>query len=433
MTRQSTFKKQIRARMAKTGERYAAARMALLRRAALGGDLPAGYPTGAPMLTDLGPLSAALAQAGVVDPGTGAPFTEARLFGLSGGPGFMVFLFQYAGLPPMLTLTCRSFSLPGPVIDRALEHAGVAVERVETGSARKAAAALDAVLDEGRVAHVAVDQARLPWLGLDPRWRGQWPRHVNVVARRPGGWLVHDQGLFALGDAELAEARAGVKKAKHRLLAIRGPGAGDPVAATRRALSFFAHNQRHAPYSSFANNFGLAGLARLARDMADAGTQKGWARIFDTGPLAFRALWRTWECVNLELTAPAGGRPLFAEFLEEAADQLGSPDLVEAAALARESGSVFEALADRALAAGGDRLAQAVALSEDIDEALRSGAADAGQRVRALREARTALADEAELSAEARREAFDGLADDVTRIAAIEERLVEAVERAMSG
>ena len=431
MTRQSTFKKRIRARMQKTGERYATARQVLLdaARQPLPASAPEPYPDEAPVLTDLGPLRAALTHAGVVDPATGAPFSEARLFGLSGGPGFMAFVFQYAGSPPMLTFTCRSFSLPGPVVERALQHAGIVVDAVQTGSARRAADALAASLEGGRVAHVAVDQAQLPWMAMDPAWRGQWPRHVNVVGQQPDGtYLVQDQALWTLAADALVSARAGVRKAKHRQLTVSDSSqVADPVAATQAALAFTAQNQRQAPWAQYANNFGLAGLLRLCERMRSH-RKEGWQKVFATGPYAFRALWRTWECLHVELTAPAGGRPLYARFLDEAASLPGLDGLGEVAERVVASGEAFEAWADTAAEAGGALMEEAIQLSDDLDEALRSGDSDAPEQVGQIRAERRALPGRCDLDEAGRKAAFDALGACVERVHACELAWVDALE-----
>jgi len=58
MTKQSSFKARVRARMAKTGERYAAARFALLKTRDSGGDTPAGATAQAgTLIADLGALA----------------------------------------------------------------------------------------------------------------------------------------------------------------------------------------------------------------------------------------------------------------------------------------------------------------------------------------------------------------------------------------
>src|SRR5690606_5148594 len=186
MTRHASFKRKVRARMAKTRERYAAARQALLGHVAgsrEGPALPAvpGYRFVDGLEQDLALLAGALAQAGVVDPLTGAQFSETRLFGLSGGIGFISFLFEYQGHPPMLTFVCRSWSMPEPVVARALEHAGVGHVRSESGSAAVARKFLDEALERGAAVHATIDYASLPSSGMPSLWAGGMPRQANVV------------------------------------------------------------------------------------------------------------------------------------------------------------------------------------------------------------------------------------------------------------
>ncbi|MCA9694455.1 MAG: BtrH N-terminal domain-containing protein, partial [Myxococcales bacterium] len=340
MTRQSTFKSKIRARMRKTGERYAAARLALLsQREPTSAPIPIpplpGYQFAPGVEPDLGLLTAALAQAGVIDPMTGAPFTEARLFGLSGGIGFMYFLFEYQGHPPMMTFTCRSWSMPEPVITRALTHAGIEAARSETSSAKVASAFVDDALAEGRVIHLTADAASLPSAGVPELWIGQLPRQLNVVGVQGDDVLVDFNAPIVLSRALLARARAACRKEKHRAWTFpKGQAKAAPVAATRAAVRATARSFVEAPYKGFAGNFGLAGLEKAARLCADPKDKKGWARVFHSGPLAYRALYRTWECATLELTPPAGGRSFYAQFLRDAAARCDLPALAEAAALA---------------------------------------------------------------------------------------------------
>src|SRR5690606_12929199 len=83
MTRQASFKQKVRARMEKTGERYAAARQALLRQPRGGSSRTSwttvpDYEFARGLEPDHALLASALAQAGVVDPASGEPFSETR-------------------------------------------------------------------------------------------------------------------------------------------------------------------------------------------------------------------------------------------------------------------------------------------------------------------------------------------------------------------
>ena len=99
MTTRKSFKRLVRARMAKTGERYATARRHVI---ANGSREPTARPTVASSrlhLTGNVPATTALrvllTAAHVRAPHTHAPFTEAMLFGVAGGIGIGVFSFLY--------------------------------------------------------------------------------------------------------------------------------------------------------------------------------------------------------------------------------------------------------------------------------------------------------------------------------------------------
>ena len=411
--------------MQKTGERYAAARLALLQKQ---GPVPA--PKGAPTLEgytalsgvhpDTALLASALMHSGAIDPATGKPFTETKLFGLSGGIGFMYFLFEYAGHPPMLTFNCRTWTTPWPVIGKALDHAGITYELHETGGAAGAAKRLEETLAAGRVAQVTADYASLPWSGMAKEWRGQMGRQMNVVGRTEEGWVVDTGTLHVLDDKTMREVRGAVKKEKNRLLTFApGTAKTESTQAVHVALKHTAHTFRNAPYKNFASNFGLAGLAKAEELIGGTKGAKTWSKVFDSGPFAFRALQRVFECAMLELTPPAGGRPLYAEFL----DEVGGHE--KAARHVRKSGEGFEALADTAIEAGGALMTEALQLTERIDELRRNGVGDQTPELLAQREA---LCERCDLDAEARADVFGKLAALFGEIRTHETAFVETLE-----
>src|ERR1700741_2975430 len=86
MPREKNFKKLVRARAAKTGESYTAARAHFVTP-----------PPGPATDPDAGALTRALAAAGGVNPRSGQAYTEAFVFGLGGGIGFQYMVFVYEG------------------------------------------------------------------------------------------------------------------------------------------------------------------------------------------------------------------------------------------------------------------------------------------------------------------------------------------------
>src|SRR5690606_33689688 len=221
------------------------------------------------------------------------------------------------------------------------------------------------------------------------------------------------------------------KKEKHRAFTfVPGPATADPLAATVAAIRFTARNLVEAPYRNFASNFGLAALERQARLCTDRKDKRGWPRVFGSGPLACLALYRPWEGITLELTAPAGGRALYAEFLDEAATLPGLESLLAAADLARQSAEQFSAMAD-AIVATDPAVAEAVELSEEIDALHRAGEsedgasdlASLGERASALRAQREAATTRCELDAAGREAAFAMVGEGFAAIHRIETEL----------
>jgi hypothetical protein len=433
MTKNASFKKKIRDRMKKTGERYAAARLALLQQSKSAAppksaEMLAGYELVRGVHDDTALLAKAMSQSGVVDPATKMAFTEAKLYGLTGGIGFMYFLFEYKGHPPMLTFNCRTWTMPGPLLERALGHAGIEAEVTQTGAAKTAQKKLDVALDQGKVAHLTVDLATLPWAGVPEIWKGQMPRQLNVIGRAGEDYLVDVGGPRVITAADLAAARAAARKEKHRQVTFAaGTAATAPLEAARAAMGYTAKSYVEAPFKNFQNNFGLKGMRKAATLMGDAKDKKSWSKVFSTGPFAFRALLRTWECATLELTAPAGGRPFYGQFLREVAQLRGLAGAKKAGALADESGELFAQLSEDALELGGKDVRRATELSEEIEELRRSDDANTADLVRAASAERDALADGYEMGAEARMGAFARLAERMAAIAEVEEKLADAL------
>jgi hypothetical protein len=95
------------------------------------------------------------------------------------------------------------------------------------------------------------------------------------------------------------------------------------------------------------------------------------------------ALRRVHACLELQYTGPSATRPLYADFLDEAAIVLGESGLTRAAALFRTSAEHWSAVASRALAAaesadgdaGGSALLGELAEGVDAARVAEQGAA----------------------------------------------------------
>ena len=146
MTTDKAFKRVVRARMAKTGERYAAARRTLVEGAAdghhAGPTADAATPTSYRMRGGLHPETATLANVlanqGVVSGLTGEPLTEAAILGIGGGLGAFYILWEFKSHgEPVLTLGFRNQpqypSIPGWTA-KTLDRLGIEPDLHETGA-----------------------------------------------------------------------------------------------------------------------------------------------------------------------------------------------------------------------------------------------------------------------------------------------------------
>jgi hypothetical protein len=401
MTTQSDFKARVRERMARTGERYAAARAVLIAQANPRPEAPSaavrllpGYDRVGGIHAESAMLANVLRHAGVVAPHTGRPFEESFLFGLAGGIGFMYFAFEYKNLPPMLSVVLRSDSYPDAFVRRGLERSGATLDWHETGSGTQAARHLDDALAADRSAICVTDITGLPWYGMPIEYRGFAPHFAAVVGRGDGVLALDDRAArpLVISRAAFAEARAGYRKGRHRLVTVAPVGhkaraaAIDPKEVVLEAIRATARGFHEAPYAGFGSNFGLRGLEKWARLIGDSRDSKGWRRLLAEDRALAAALTRMYEGIEVEFTAPAGGRPLYAAFLEEAADVVGRPALHGAAEIYRSAGERWSAFARATLPETEptlDAIRQAVDRRVENIDALGEAAAEPNRAARA--------------------------------------------------
>ncbi|HZM77623.1 MAG TPA: DUF4872 domain-containing protein [Candidatus Limnocylindrales bacterium] len=353
MTEHRHLKQRVRERMARTGETYSTARRHLLARTErdrLPDGLVPGYDVFGPGPHRASSLVARLLrQAGHLAPHTGQPFTDAMVCGLGGGIGFMYAIFEYAKIPPLITIVAQHH--PRPWLPAVLDRLGIGFDEGHSASTQRAMEALHGGLTRERAVYCLVDRGGLPWYEASPALSSD-PYPV-VVAGADGGALFvddRDESPHALPEEEFAVAWARHKKGRHHRVTVRGPEtAVDLPAAIRSALATtVAHLTGPVLGNSFDANFGFSGMARFAQQLRDGRTKSGWARRFaEPGAFAW-ALLRLHDCLEVEYTAPGATRPVYAEFLDEAAGVLDQPALGEAAAVLRESSRNWSRLADLA-------------------------------------------------------------------------------------
>src|SRR5262245_11794474 len=242
MTTRKCFKQVVRARMAKTGERYAAARRALLAadegerrtpaRDASEQTTPTGYRLRGGLSPNTATVANVLADRGVASGLTGRPLSEAMVLGVGGGlgAGYILWEFKARG-GAILTLGFSNRwqypSIPG-WFGTTLERLGVEAELHETGGAKRGREDLDGILAAGEPAIAFVDEQAIGTWG-QPDERSGYSGYPVVVSGRTdaGAYLVDDRGASPLvvSAETMAAARGRIGSWRHRFIRLR-PAAG---------------------------------------------------------------------------------------------------------------------------------------------------------------------------------------------------------------
>ena len=305
MTRNSDFKRRVRERMAKTGERYTAARRQLLLTEA--GSAPAQPP-------DTRGIDAATTAFRLLLEHANVWLDERQLLLAGGGIGIGVFTFSYPDFSTLFIAGRHLWHDDLAYLQGLAERIGVSLEVRETGSRKRAASDLLELLEQGPVI-AFVDLATLGHRG------GLEAYYVVTVLEADGM-----SGMARIADladrpievplALLADARARHKKFRNRLLRLRS---AEGVSATRQAiqagLRACADGLVESPMKGFGSNFTLDSLGLLAGRMRGKG-KESWQQVFPPGPRLWNALRSLYEYV--EHYGSGGGllRPLFAAALE---------------------------------------------------------------------------------------------------------------------
>jgi hypothetical protein len=395
--------------MAHTGESYTTARRHVLAKAARADTPP--LPGGL-VYTEFG--TDQHHEASLIRHALGGVHDEALVAGLAGGIGFMYFVFEYQGIPPMLTIVPQHH--PDPWVQTALGRLRIPFDERHAGKppwdrVREA-------LDAGRPVFCAVDRSRLPWHGMEPGF-GMDPYTV-VIAGHDGDTLyVDDQSAapHAVGIEEFGAAWSAHKKGRHQMVVPTGPPTGEPDVAGAIAATV-AHLTGPVLGNKFDVNFGFSGMGKLSAQLRDTRSKTGWERRFGAPVPFFHGVRRLYECLEIEYTAPGATRPLYADFLDLAGRH-------EAATLFRESARGWERLAALAL----ETVSGLGAYTEICEERMRltmSRGWEAEAEIRALGKRADALAQEyGAPDAAQRRQLFDELAGIVDANTALERRAVE--------
>lgn len=384
MTAQKHLKQLIRARMQKTGERYATARRHLIGNFQTDNSDPNTrwhFPGNVPGTTALRIL---LTHLGARAPHTGEPFTEAMLFGLAGGLGIGVFSFYYEKEDH------ASFFLAGrhqwhddeAYLKDAFTRFGLQTVVQESGGAKAAAQQLRTMLEQNGPCVAWVDMAGLPHRAMPSEFSGGG-YHIVLVYRvneADGTALIGDltDDPISIPLEALAAARARIKKQKNRVLGLAQlpKNYAQPALAelVRAGLHSCHHGLLHPTLPGMKGNAKLDALKVWGQRLHGSKDKEAWERVFKPGPNLWRGLTWMYDCIENYGTGGGLCRPLFAEFLQEAAAAIKQPALAALGEQYAELGRQWSALAEAALPDDVPLMRQAKDLAVRRAELLHNGA-----------------------------------------------------------
>jgi hypothetical protein len=284
----------------------------------------------------------ALAYAGYKAPHTNQAYSDALLFGISGGANFGYFFFHYEGYDPQINiLTRNTFNIFDPILERL----GVVQHVIHTQNEDKARQNLLDVLENGEAPIVWADVFTMPYSGEDYS-EDSWGMMPLIVYGYEGDTAYiadrSDVGLTA-PTAALDAARARVKKDKFRIVTLEAPNPDKLSAAVTAGLWDCIKLYTENPPKGSKDNFGLAAYNAWAQALTKSTGKKSWSKLLTTDMDFYAGLTTAYSFSQLfgKDTSHTAERALFADFLEEAAIILNKPALSDSASQFRKAGDAW--------------------------------------------------------------------------------------------
>ncbi|WP_196467085.1 BtrH N-terminal domain-containing protein [Planomonospora sp. ID91781] len=364
MTSKKQLKIRIRARMAKTGESYTAARRHVVDRPEPATDGAWTFHGG--RHPGSAAISAVLANQGLA---VGEPMVFLAGGGI--GAGYILWEFKHDG-SRHLTLGFRNqWQYHDRWTAKTLDRLGVGFTAHTTSGAKGASAALAAELDAGRPCIVLPDRYHVGYWGLPESLDG-YGGHPVVVYRGDGGdVLVDDRGTapIRVPRTRMDAARARVSSYKNVMHVLNpdGPAGIDAGRLASAALEGLRDAAEHL--SAASESFSLPAWRKWSRMMVDRRNAKGWPKVFADGRGLAGALLSMWEGVEPVGTDGGNLRDLFADGLEEAGALLDLP-LADLAEEFRRIHGLWHDLAEAAFPLDVPEFARMRALTARIRESL---------------------------------------------------------------
>lgn len=298
-------------------------------------------------------LRVLLAHAGVRDPISKQPFSEAMLFGIAGGVGVGVAAFHYAkGDFSTFFIAGRHhwfddvFYLSG-----ALERLGIKATIKESSGAKSGEKNLRDLLAVGPCI-AWVDTACLPHRALPAIHIGGSYHVVTVYGIDGDNALIGDMAEkpVSVSLADLGTSRTRIVKQRNRLLSLKTPDSpknlrklvNEGLGACHQAMTM---KSGKGPYAMST----LEAVQRWADRLHGSKDKESWEKLFPPGINLWRGLTSIHQFIEFYGTGGGLCRPIMAEFLKKAGAALGDAKLKKLGKQYADLGRGWTELADAAL------------------------------------------------------------------------------------
>lgn len=290
-------------------------------------------------------LSRALQAHGLLNPYTHAPYSEAMIFGLSGGvgAGYILWEFQKDGSAPLVLGLSWRWNYPAERLQNGAQRTGLSVQHTQTASPTKAWRSLETSIADNVPHALLVDWLDCPY---------GWLVSVNALNNDPANELALIQHTGSETTVPVDMLRAAWSKTpslKHGMFTFP-----DGKKRTKGGLKTHLIEALHdnvAYNTSGSGSFSIKALKKWHRTLINPAAPKSWHSVFQNGENLMPALINIYRRVCLTGSDGAALRPLYAAFLEESAEALNNPTLATTAKAYRQAGKAWKAFANSAFPA----------------------------------------------------------------------------------
>lgn len=318
--------------------------------------------------------------------------SEELIFGLTGGPAFGYFMFEYKGHEPHLYLGTRNnWHDVDAAFRDVIDVFGGKLEVRTASSVSTAEKHLLECLEAGQPVAVHVDAATLSYNQLPATWSGAVSTVVVVNGIENGVAHLADRAAVAIEVplAELTAARLRQKKHKATLYCVAEVGSETHLVQNLPTiLRGIAARALHPGIEAkgFQGNLGIAGLRKWS-ELAGAGKGgKSWRKVFATFPAYYAGMRSLFHWIELGGTGGGGSRRHFATFLDIAALLLNRKKLRQCAEEYRAIADSWTAIADTGFPPGIDVFARAREVMQRKEELFRKHGAKAEDAIKQCNE-----------------------------------------------